>query len=309
MHLFSAARLKRLATHEDGAYFHAHKILGVYCLAHFAVRLSGWVAWLAAGHGLGSVAPAMFDIGDGSGRHKALALATLLPHALLHLSSFQFKLSPRRNHAYNIIWPEMRWHTALFAYRSLAAMLLAFLLEPPGVHLHHHASPALLHKLARVALVFATLLSADAITAYYKRRALVAPEDSTMRGNPFSPGTPALVRRLTNLFYSTSQVFATLNVLARGPDSAFLVLLPIQTAPLGMTLVRKGFLSQTGWHVFYAGTLLLNYAYGLTALEHLPPQPLYRLCALAFCLLRFGLNANKYALWGAVAAAHLAWGI
>ena len=260
--------LRKLFTHEDAAFFHAHKILGVYCLAHFAYRIYA------------------FFTGGGAFDGSAASVATLLPHFLLHASSFQFKLSPRRNHAYNIIWPEMRWHTMIFAFRSLLAMLCVAWFPRA--------------RILRGLLVIGTMLAADATTAYYKKRELVDLSDSTMRGMPYAAGTPRGLRKMANLFYSTSQVFATVTVLTRDPQCIFLVLLPIQTAPLGMTLVRKGFLSQTGWHVFYASTLLLNYAYGRT----LPNEtPLFGSSVLFFCAMRFLFGVDKYLLWIPIIAA------
>lgn len=265
--------LRKLFTHEDAAFFHAHKILGLYCLVHFAYRILSFF-------GVGGVHG---GFADGS----VMSVATLIPHFLLHASSFQFKLSPRRNHAYNIIWPEMRWHTMIFAFRSLLAMLCALWFPRARV--------------LRGMLVLGTMLAADATTAYYKKRELVDRSDSTMRGMPYAAGTPAAVRKAVNLFYSTSQVFATVTILSRDPNGIFLVLLPIQTAPLGMTLVRKGLLDQTGWHIFYASTLLLNYAYGWTLSSR---TPLYSTSVLFFCAMRFIFGVDKYLLWIPIIAAN-----
>ena len=112
-------------------------------------------------------------------------------------------------------------------------------------------------------------------------------------------------------------------------DRVFLLLLPIQTAPFCMTLVKKGVITQAGWHLYYTLALLANYALALTPLLHgssssteeggicsdcswcTPiPRAMYATLALAFVTGRFVLRRNKYALWTAViivCAATAAW--
>lgn len=264
---FDLTRVPKLVTHEDKAYYHAHKTMGVFCMAHYVYRIARW--WQQGSMGF---APDM------------VTLATLVPHFLLHVTSFEFLLSQKRNKSYNIIWPEMRWHSAIFAYRSLLAMLAVLWL--PVAH----------QRLARSLLVLGTMLAADHATAYYKKKELVARDDSTMRGNPYPAYAPPMFRRGLNLFYSSSQVFATMNILCRTPEFMFLVLIPIQTSSFLMTLVRKGFITQAGWHGYYILALLLNFAYGQMAMTH--DDHLYRSMVGLFCLLRFGLSIDKYLLWG-----------
>lgn len=251
----------KLITHEDGAYFHMHKLLGLYCLVHYTYRILSFILF-----------------GDMGFAKDTSTFLSILPHFLLHVSSFEFEISNRRNAVYNIIWPEMRWHSMIFAYRSLFAMLAMLWL------------PYFYCTIGRGIIVLGTMFLADTVTNYYEAK------DGTMRGNPFPPGTPVPVRTYTNLFYSLSQVMATLNIIHHRPDQAFLILIPIQTSAFLMTLIRKGFLSQLGWHVWYTVALLLNYWYA----QVLPPDdrkiPMLS-HAIVFCVSRFVFGANKYLLW------------
>lgn len=262
---------RRLVTHEDARFMHLHKLLGVAVLAHFAYRAA---VWCRLGHlGLGAQDDAAWPW-------------WLAVHALLHVTSFEFAIPARRNAAYNVIWPEMRWHSLVFAYRSLAVLSLVWL-ERRGV-----LPPA--HGLAmRAALVFATMAAADLATWR------LGDGSTTMRGNPYPRNTPPLLARALNLFYATSQVFATLNMLFRGPELVFLTLVPIQTAPLLMTLEKKGIIKQAGWHAWYAAAVAISYAYAhLYTSDAAAIMPV----AAAVVVARFGLRVNKYVTWAAVVA-------
>ena len=75
-----------------------------------------------------------------------------------------------------------------------------------------------------------------------------------------------------------------------------MILLPIQTAPLGMTLVKKGIITQAGWHLWYTLALLMNYVHGYFVV-HEVSRHMYWSCALGFAFLRFRYRVNKYILW------------
>jgi hypothetical protein len=292
--------VRRLSTHEDAAYGHAHKVLGVSVLASFCYR--GWLWWTVGSMGF-----------DGDGRVGA-ACWTVLLHAMLHVTSFQFVIGSRRNRRYNVIWPEMRWHTAIFAGRSLAAM--ALLTAAPSM-------PWLMRL--RPAVAIATMLLADAVTARYSssdgpdgpdgdaktkpltaqtptaaKAKATATATTTMRGNPYPEGTPKRFIHALNLFYSVSQAGATLAVISSTScDTVFWLLLPIQTAPLLMTLVKKGVIDQAGWHLWYSLALLSNFGLQLRTRESMSDLEWYETAAalLAFAVWRIGMRGDKYVFW------------
>lgn len=90
--------------------FHLHKTLGILCLISYIWRLSQW----------GPERDMAFAT------HPHYTLPTILLHLLLNLSSFEFKLPPRRIDSGYRIWPEYRAHSLVFLCRSLATMLLTY---------------------------------------------------------------------------------------------------------------------------------------------------------------------------------------
>ena len=266
----------RLFTHEDAVFLHAHKIFGVLVLFNFAYRF-----WLWAAH-----CDMMLDKGYD-------VLAWIGVHAALHVTSFQFHIPSRRNKAYNIIWPEMRWHTMIFAYRSIISLLFQWSTNMGFIS--QHAT-----DMSKGPLIIATMLAADYTTKYYKSREMVDQKDSTMRGNPYPKGTSETFKRALNLFYSASQVLATSNILVnRDMGRIFLILLPIQIAPFCSTLVKKGIINQAGWHFIYTLALVSNFVYGVFPNFDPPiiPKTIDWALTLGFMIGRFGFNVNKYVLW------------
>ena len=90
-----------LFTKED--YLHHHKILGTLCLLSFTFRFV-----------------AQFVYGDmGFKAFPYLTLPTMVLHTLLSISSFQFKIPVRRIRDGGRIWPQYRYHSLIFALRSI----------------------------------------------------------------------------------------------------------------------------------------------------------------------------------------------
>jgi hypothetical protein len=270
--LFKPWNMHKLITHEDAAFMHVHKFLGIASLAHYIYRLHLWLT-----------------TGSMNFEANGFTLAMIILHAALSISSLQFKISSTRIASAPMIYPEFRAHSILFAYRSLICMLM------------HWSARAYGHDFLlyfRGPLVLLTLYAADRITSQYKE------QGSTMRGMPFPSHVPTSFRDAVNLFYSVCQVFATAEVLfAFKMDQLFAVLFPIQIAAFLMTCVRKSIISAGAWHFYYAMSLLANFVFGLFPGNYLGgflfPS------AMLVCVLRIGLHANKYVVWTAVTAAHL----
>ncbi len=267
--------LAKLFTHEDGRFFHAHKVFGLSALATFAY----WTVW--------------GDIG------KSCPWPTIFIHLMLHVTSFEFILSPRRNRVYNIIWPEMRWHTFLFGARSLVAVALIYLGAPGWM---------------KMANAFATMVLADVVTRFLGPGAgQVGGEvgkqgeplaSTTMRGNPFPEWVGPRMRKLLNTFYSMSQAGGTLLIMTScSMSNVYFVLFPIQTAPFLMTLERKGLIRQLEWHLAYGASLV-------AVIVHVTLNSGETSCAITwpgvsavlafFYVARMRLGVSKYAVWGAV---------
>jgi hypothetical protein len=260
------SQVHRLVTHEDRQFMHTHKILGVLVLGHIFYRMCLIVKYSVSGLATSKLTPIWMGI-----------------HALLHVSSFQFHLPEKRNRKYNIIWPEFRLHSMIFAYRSIIAVLLAWMGGP-----WNHA--------LRGPLVLGTMSAADIVTKWYG-------QDTTMRANPYPDGTNPKFILWHNRFYSASQFGATIAIMFRGTDSAFLALFPIQIAPFLMTLVKKGVLNQAEWHIWYTIALLTNVFHALfckgtdgNTVSTLAYMTIFFTATTA----RLRYRVNKYMIWTVV---------
>ena len=264
----------KLITREDAKNYHVHKILGVLTLAHFAYRGALFYRY-------GSM---FFEQ-----THPMLLWLFWAIHVATSTSSLLFHIPTNRAQKLPMIWPEFRMHSIVFGLRSLVAMALIMLGHGYNFHL-------------RFATIMITLMCADAVTAYYKKKAANEKEfGTTMRSMPFPIGTPDIIRNGVNTFYSVSQVLATMNILYStnmiSMERTFMVLFPIQLAPFLMTLVRKSIIRNVDWHLYYGGSLLLNYVHGnyMPLSESFPN--IYWLSTATFCIFRFYGGINKYILW------------
>lgn len=281
--------LGKLLSRHDPARLHA--ACGAAAAVHAAFRAARWLRTGSAG----------FDA-------SYATLACLLPHAVLALSSLKFPLPGRRNPAAPMLWPEARAHAVIFSTRSLALMLLGWaVLRSP------QRAAWLLY--ARGAVVLATQAAADAASARFAEHRAV--NGSTIRGMPWPPGAPPALVAAGRVFYSVAQLFASCMFVAYRLDTPFAVLWVLQLAAFGMTLCRKGLLSCAQWHAAYAAALAAVFAMHVAGARAVHPadeaqQPRARevllvlpaMAAVALARLRF--RANKYALWGALWAAHAA---
>ena len=284
--LLNISQLHRLVTKEDGVYFHVHKILGFLVLANFVFRGYKWVSEGNMG----------FD-------ESMDTVGWIAVHMLLHVSSFQFALPQKRIKTYNIIWPEFRLHSMIFAYRSLVAMGIIWLGMLGKISVWSEV-------ILRGCLVLVTMVLADTVTKHFRAKGLVDTTETTMRTNPYPEWFPKNWIKYHNLFYSASQVLATMQCLtSKDIACPFVLLVAIQTAPFCMTLVKKGVIDQTGWHVYYTLALGVSYLYGKfgARLGSFIPRWLYWTISLVIMVGRFQLNLNKYFLWSTAVFFHTFW--
>jgi hypothetical protein len=251
--------LRRLFTHEDKTQI--HKSLGIGCLIHFVYRLvntSGTLGFLP-------------------NRFTAICLAM---HIALHVSSFQFILPQKRNFTYNTIFPENRLHTMIFAYRALLVMIIRIYFPS-------------LKFLCGIVVLF-SMIFADMVTSYYKK---ITNNGTSIRNNPY-PKSLSIYSKQINLFYAFSQIGATTFILYGTENEAFLTLIPIQLASFLMTLEKKGFINQLGWHVGYSFALFINY-YWRIVYGTIDPDIKYipNLVILFVSIGRLYFGIDKYILW------------
>jgi len=253
---------------EDAKVMHIHKTLGLVSTLHYLARFIL----------LATTGSMRFD-------HSPRTLFWIAVHVALSGTSLVFKIPLKRNPVSPMIWPEFRWHSILFAYRSLAVFFL----------LWTTTTMATAHCIRGI-IVLATIYLADHTTRYYKRIDAVPHNDSTMRGMPMPDSWSTNTVSSLNMFYSVSQVLATLGTLiATNMEVHFIILFPIQLAAFLMTCVRKGIITSRTWHILYATALGINYLYWIRQI-HLFSV----LVVLVFCVARFTYRINKYLLWTTV---------
>jgi hypothetical protein len=221
-------------------------------------------------------------------------------HALLSGTSFIFKLSSNRIRITPIIWPEGRLHSIIFAYRSIIIMYIFFI--------YWYTQYELLNYLRGI-VVLLTIVCADNVTDYYKLYLKTLDQnDSTMRKMPSPSYIPVIILNNLNIFYSISQIFATMNcIFAIDIDRIFIILLPIQIAMFLMTLAKKNIITSAGWHLWYSLALLTNYYIPLYSNKF--PYDIYEKIiffglSLYFIIFRLKYNYNKYYLWISIIFVH-----
>jgi hypothetical protein len=267
----------RLVTHEDRKFGHLHKILGFGVLAHYLYRFYRGIVLGSSG------------LVDGDW----VTLSLILMHAMLHVSSFQFIVPVNRNMTYNVIWAEMRWHTLLFAYRAIFAMIIIWgRVYYPALVLRNLWVP-------RAFLVMGTMAAVDFVT----KKLGTSRSGKTIRDNPWPSEVTMTTRSYFHLWYSMSQAAATYVILSSDDMMVvFMSLFPIQLAPFLMTLVKKGVMRQAGWHFWYVVSLLIPIVYTFSIFVRSGDGEVgkvwtYIVAMGMFYVGRLKMGVDKYVLW------------
>jgi len=146
-------------------------------------------------------------------------------------------------------------------------------------------------------IIMLSMGAADLVSRAYSGQG----NGTMMRDNAYPADWPRWATVVLSRMYALAQFLATSSLLYYNADQIFLTLLPIQLAPLLMTLEKKGFLGPVGWHVGYSLSLLAN---PLLATGDVFPGlwPAFVATALAVCLGRLMWGCNKYVLWSVAGA-------
>lgn len=277
------SNLYKLSTKEGASHFHVHRVLGMSALASYLYRI-----YLRFATGFDDP----FDHRPGSWA----VLGTVVLHLALSGTSLLFHIPARRNKSSPMIWPEFRLHSILFAYRSFLAMGLSWACAYLEVPYTSWTAVA-----GRVALVFANMVLADAVTNHYKRIALVAGDDSTMRGMPYPVEWSQSKQDLFTTYYGLMQFMATAAVMLNPkPYTLLMSAFPIQIAAFLMTCVRKGIMTATGWHYYYLLSLVLALFTTVDNVQELVETWLF---GSALYAVRRQLRWSKFTIWGLVSLA------
>ena len=250
--------MNKLMTKEDP--YHLHKLCGVYCIANYIFQTFQFIVYR---------------------NDNYLNAYTLLPHILLHASSFIFRVLPTRpveKKSSMFIWNELRIHAMLFAYRACFVLLF----------------PTFAFQIS-----LATMALADLTSQRYGTAGV-----TTVRGRNEKVGSRSLAKELSAAFFSISQFGATVittGAFQSAPHNmlVFLTLPPIQTSAFGMTLMRKNLITKSVWTVVYSFELAVLY---LVWFREYRDMNVLFISTLLYFFRRIGIS--KYLLWTCVFLLH-----
>ena len=247
--------LRKLITSEDP--LHIHKTMGIYCLSNFIFQGLSYLIY----------------------RKTFLPNYVMIPHVLLHVTSFVFAVLKKRPTTEDgkivkkmamFIWEELRLHSFFFGCRSVLTIL---------------------YPKYAMAIIFFTMAGADISTMKYG-----TPHVSTVRGNQ-NMEKKSLIKTLYGAFFSISQIGATIICgsifqMETNRSLVFFTLPAIQTSAFGMTLLRKNIITKEIWQIVYSFELLLVYFVWYSEYKDYIIIP----ASVAIYLLR-KMNINKYFIW------------
>ena len=235
---------------------HIHKILGFGCLFHYGIRIYYKYKY-------GSMFFHSYDISP-------------LIHLVLSLSSFLFKVPTYRLSSKAIIWKELQYHNIIFTSRSILMMYHSMFFNELTPFYYY----------TRLGLIGLHHYIADLISNRFQIN-----DRTTTRDIPYNIENNTIIN-VNKKFYAISQIIATSTLLLTNePDNGFIIMFPIQFSTFLMTLVRKGYISNNIWHLFYSLSLALPYFinYNKVSLDN------YKLyLSILHIILRLYFRTNKY---------------
>lgn len=249
--------LSNLFTKAD--IYHFHKICGAYVAFNFVYQ---YMSYLITG-------TMIFNEWN------------LIPHFLLHISSFSFHVLRSRSIKQKLhlfVWEELRLHSLVFAYRGCLCILF----------------PSM-----RVPIIFMSMIMADVSTL------LTGEHSMTMVRGLHNIHSSKLIKTVYKMFLSVSQISATIICggffqLNYSPVLVFSTLLPIQTYAFGMLLIRNDILNKKQWQIIYIIEILFMYYFWIAETGN------YLLIIMSiFCYYCRKFGISKYHLFLSVFLAHM----
>mmetsp|Transcript_14774 Transcript_14774/g.28172 ORF Transcript_14774/g.28172 Transcript_14774/m.28172 type:complete len:336 (+) Transcript_14774:77-1084(+) len=271
----------------------AHAFLGFYVLCHFIYRygLFFFSNKNNADHDMGFDGPTSRREDETEiMNHWIMFAQWFLPHFILQFTGFVFPLPIKRHPDGNRIWPQYRWEALVFSFRCISLLGLAWTRKINKLTLED-GSWSIMPAAFCVGL---TMVSADWISLWYKSHV-------GMKGN-------RTIRDLTApkwvlYFMSSAQFHATVHCLLTSNRLSVQIaaLTVVQLSAFGMTLRRKGFISQKKGVLLYAMVLVLGM---IVIFDDLRRRSLFNV-AIFFgnvaAVLRMYWGMDKYVLWCGVA--------
>ena len=282
---FNASRFRKLFTKEDKA--NMHKILGVGSLLVYA-----WYYFGVIKNGS--------TYGIPRGRTTIDVVLSMLPAALLSISSLQFNLSNNFTaNGFGLLNNEYRNVNGIFVIRSILLGAIGYLFRnKPNAH---------------VIFVWAILMMNMFIREKISDIAnpTGACQSSAIRsGIQYWDSCPSWFSENIRTFYSGAQItFNVWSLLTTSFYPNISAIFVLQLASFSGTLVKKGFIGLFGWHSIYIFTYIITF---IGLLRESPEPALYgNTGLLILSIIAYNLRVNaritRYALWTLAAIALLCW--
>ncbi len=210
-----------------------------------------------------------------------------LPHFLLQLSGFAFFLPNKRHPDGNRIWPQYRWEALVFCTRCLSLLFIAWRRKANNWKLGDGSCSVMP---AAFCVVF-TMILADRVAKSY------GTEKSRTIRDLNAP-------KWSQYLMSSAQFHATVHCILTSDALSVQIaaLTVVQLSAFGMTMRRKGFISQKEGVLLYALVLLVGM---IVIFDDLKRRSIFNLALLlgnSTAVLRMYFGVNKYILWSGVVA-------
>lgn len=272
-----------------------HAALGFYVLSHFIYRYYIFSLLSSSHHDDMGFALSMDDRYYKTYHSVVLHFVQIfLPHLLLQLSGFAFHLPAKRHPDGNRIWPQYRWEALIFCCRCLSLAFIAYRRKYINVNWSLEHDDNYCTILPASICVSLTMILADLNSNWYKAH-------DKLNYSPTIRGLSA--PKWLQYLMSGAQFHATVHCLLTSNRLSVQIaaLTVVQLSAFGMTLRRKGYITQQLGVALYALVLILGM---IVILDDLRRRSIIN---LAFCfgntaaVLRMYMNMNKYYLWIGVA--------
>lgn len=277
-------------TQKEYRHHRAHAILGLYVICHFIYRYTIFFlpkkndtdSYNAMDMGFNRLA---FDNYNASTSNKTKDLYFILiffPHLLLQISGLGFDIPKKRHPDGNRIWPQYRLEALVFFNRCIILLYIAWYRK------YNESGYKNYDMIANYITVICTMILADSIRKYYQ---IIGEDSHTIRDLEGPPGVLYIM--------SSAQFHATLHSLMTKDKLSVQIaaLTIVQISAFGMTLRRKGMITQRQGIVLYGFILVLGMIVILRDLQL--EQILYYSISIGniTALLRFEFCLNKYFIW------------
>ena len=278
-------------------FFRSHASLGLYALLHFTFRFITYFIDMESDMGFDNhnhFHHRNNDMNSNWWNKINLFPLIFLPHFMLQISGFLFTIPTRRHPDGNRIWPQYRAEAFVFFCRCIVLLGLAWYNKVQN-HKQSNETSSMKGPFPFIfihityPIIIMTMIAADTVAKYY----------STKKGGGSRTirdlKAPGSIRYLM----SAAQFHATLHSLMTNDRMSvqMAALAVVQLSAFGMTMRRKGLITQSFGVVLYGCILLIGMIVIWNELKMQNILPITISLGNIAALARFEFRCNKYVLW------------